>query len=588
MAFARIAMVHWKSLVVVLVPLLLLPIPLASYTKAARCGYVVLLMAIYWMTDAVPLPVTSLLPVALFPLLGVLSTEDVCVSYLKETNMMFIGGLAVALAIEHCHLHERIALKVLLLVGTSPRLLMLGFMLTTMFLSMWISNTATTAMMAPIVAAVLKELKMKNHSWSAVKKRSITSIGDKVSSAEEGNANSNMEVEKEPAPRKASVDADEENREGPSQETICYYLGIAYAANIGGTGTVTGTGTNLTFMGIFEGLFPHATGLNFATWMIFNVPGMLINIFIAWVWLQILFMRLFRGGIQAGGPEASKKIKEMIHNKYEQLGPMTFHEGSVLTLFIILVFLWFFRSPQFITGWADVITDIKIKDATPAIFIVFLMYVLPANLDFLPWTSKNGRRPRRACPSLLTWKVLHDRLPWGLILLLGGGFAMAKACNDSGLSKWMGEQLVVLEVLPPWVLVSVICLITTFATEVTSNTAIANIFLPVLGEVSKVIHQHPLYLMMPTTLCCSYAFMLPVATPPNAIVVAVSKMKTVDMMRAGIMMNFLCVFVILILFNTLGRVMFDIDTFPEWAEVANATESTFSTTPTDVPPFLAH
>lgn len=559
-------------MVLVLVPLLLLPIPLAGQTKAARCGYIVLLMAVFWMTEAVPLAITSLLPVALFPLLGVLSTEDVCIAYLKETNMMFVGGLTMALAIEHCNLHERIAMKVLLIIGTSPRLLMLGFMLTTMFLSMWISNTATTAMMAPIVTAVLKELKKGSSNssmWNGGQKLSKITVIEKEPAIEEGIS----PVESETPSGKVSLDEDHER---PSNETICYFLGVAYAANIGGTGTVTGTGTNLTFMGIFEGLFPHATGLNFATWMIFNVPGMLINILLAWVWLQVLYMRLFRGGIDTGGPEATKKVKQVIQNKYEELGPMTFHEGSVLTLFIILVLLWFFRSPQFITGWADFIPGVKIKDATPAMIIVFLLYVLPADLNFLSWLFKNGRRPTKASPSLLTWKVIHDRLPWGLVLLLGGGFAMAKACTESGLSSWIGQQLIVLDVLPPWVLVVVICFLTTYCTEVTSNTAVANIFLPVLGEMSKAIRQHPLYLMMPATLCCSYAFMLPVATPPNAIVVAASKMRAVDMMKAGIVMNILCVTMLTILFNTLGTVVFDMSTFPDWAKTPNSTESSLT------------
>ncbi|KAG8224335.1 hypothetical protein J437_LFUL004291 [Ladona fulva] len=492
-------------------------------------------MAIFWMTEAVPLAVTSLLPVALFPLLGVLDTEEVCISYLKETNMMFIGGLSMALAIEHCNLHQRIAMKVLLTIGTSPGLLMLGFMLTTMFLSMWISNTATTAMMAPIVIAVLKELKkvrfFDNGASNGVictknPKVNTVSLSDKDAVVEEGIVDTVNS-------RKGSSDA---NADRPSNETICYFLGVAYAANIGGTGTVTGTGTNLTFMGIFESLFPDATGVNFATWMIFNVPGMLINILIAWVWLQILYMRLFRGGMDTGGPEAAKKVKQLIQDKYDELGPMTFHEGSVLTLFIILVLLWFFRSPQFIMGWADFIPGVKIKDATPAMFILFLMYILPADLNFLSWIFKNG-----------------------------GGFAMAKACKESGLSAWIGQQLIVLDVLPPWVLVVVICFLTTYCTEVTSNTAVANIFLPVLGEMSKAIRLHPLYLMLPSTLCCSYAFMLPVATPPNAIVVAASKMRAIDMMKAGIVMNIMCVTMLTILFNTLGSVVFDMAEFPEWA-----------------------
>ncbi|XP_026271750.2 protein I'm not dead yet isoform X1 [Frankliniella occidentalis] len=578
-------LVYWRSLVVILTPLILLPLPLVyPGSTEARAAYGVLLLAVFWVTEVVPLPVTSLLPVVLFPVLGVLSTEQVCVTYLKETNMMFIGGLIVAIAVEHCNLHKRIALRVMMLIGASPRRLMLGFMIPTMFLSMWISNTATTAMMVPIVSAVLDELKAQevDNSRRPSVLSGATSRHDSGTFDQETRRKSLARVEMEaplpraartnggalpvgtPAPRVQDADDADDGEKTklprPNQESVAYYLGVAYAANIGGTGTLTGTATNLTFKGLYESLFPSLHGLNFANWMLFNVPLMLINAIVAWLWLQVLFMGLFRksSGIQKQTKEQLKAVEEVIATKYRELGVMTFHEGSVMFLFLSVVVLWFFRAPEFIPGWAEYVSDVKIKDATPAVLIVFLLFVLPANLDFL---RRDG--PRKASPALLNWKIIHEKLPWGLVLLIGGGFAMAAASRESGLSKLIGAQLVTLQdSMGSTAILVIMCTATTFLTEVSSNTAIANIVLPVLAEMASAMRVHPLFFMMPATLCCSYAFMLPVATPPNAIVMAASNMRPGDMIKAGLGMNFLCLITLFIMFPTLASWLYGLDVFP--------------------------
>ncbi|KAL0277894.1 UNVERIFIED_CONTAM: hypothetical protein PYX00_005013 [Menopon gallinae] len=535
--------VHWKFIVIVLVPLIFLPLPLQG-SKELRCAYVVCIMAFYWMTEAIPLPVTSLLPVVLFPLLDVESTGKICVVYLKETNMMFIGGLIVAIAVEHCKLHVRIALKVLLMIGTSPKRLLLGFMVTTMFLSMWISNTATTAMMMPILIAVLDTLKSWQYEADGNRRPSLTLTAG-VTKSRHDSGTFDQETR-----RKSSIRIDISSINRPTKDQICYFLGIAYAANIGGTGTISGSGTNLVFKGIFEGLFPNEGGVNFASWMAFTVPVMLINCFIAWIWLQILYMGLlrYRKGKMRSTPEQQKAVRELIKKKYKDLGQMTYHEVNVLILFLILVGLWFFRKPEFIPGWGQIYDDVNIEDATAAMLIVFLLFVLPANLDFLNF----GRKVGKESPALLNWKIVHEKVPWGLVLLMGGGFAMAAASQKSGLSEMLGEQLIGLQELPPIAILTVVCLSTTFVTEVSSNTAIANIVLPVLAKLCAAIGVNPLYLMLPTTLCCSYAFMLPVATPPNAIVMAASNMRSLDMIKAGFGMNVMCVFSLIICFLTFG------------------------------------
>jgi len=513
-------------------------------TSESKCAFVILLMSVYWVLEVVPLPVTALLPIVLLPLLGVMSTGEVCQKYLKESNMMFVGGLIVAIAVEHSGLSKRVALKALTSVGTSPRLLMLGFMLPTMFLSMWISNTATTAMMVPIVEAVLSEINEDS---------SLNTIPE------------DEEVNKELTKKKRKL-------------RVMIYLSVAYAASTGGTGTLTGTGPNLVLKGMLGTLFAGKTPLNFATWMGFAVPSMLINLLLCWLWLQIFFLGLpWKTKLTISN---QTRVRKTLQQKLEQLGPITFHEVAILINFSVLIALWFFRDPQFITGWGQLFTKSKIgncgieetievvDDASAALFIVFLLFIIPSKLCF--WPFKTLAESQRSAP-LVDWRTVHDRFPWGVLLLFGGGFALADASKVSGLSRWVGEELRLLQYFPDYAIVGIVCLMTGFITEVTSNVATANILLPVLAELAVATNTNPLYLMIPATVTCSYAFMLPVATPPNAIVYSASGMKTSEMVTAGFVLNLLCLSVNVIAINTYGVYMFNLDTFPHW--VNNVTVS---------------
>ncbi|XP_046386158.1 sodium-dependent high-affinity dicarboxylate transporter 3-like isoform X2 [Ischnura elegans] len=546
----------------------------------ARCAYVVLLMAAYWMTEVLPLPVTSLIPIALFPPLGVMTTDEACLNYFKDVNVMLIGGLIMANAIEYCNLHSRIALKVILLIGTSPRLLMLGFMITTMFLSMWISNTAATAMTAPIVTAVLKEINKKDDSDGAQgeqndktedqlefpqaneEKAENTDTED----LEKGISEEEKKTQDERTAKEDSTKAAEERHEsGPVETadkmTTGYFLSLCFASTIGGTGTLIGTGTNLIFVGMLKSMFPESIPVNFAAWMALTVPIMLLCTFFAWIWLQVYFLRLFRGGLDTGGPEAEKRVRILIQDKYNTLGKITQHELSVLILFGTLILAWIFRAPQFITGWAEIISDKEITDSTPAIFFVLLLFLLPADSKFASCTGNH-----EVSPALLKWSFIHKKLPWGLILLLGGGFAMATGFAKSGLSKLIGQKMTVFSSLPPFMIATIVSSCACLLTQVTSNTSCANIFLPVLGEMARTIKINPLYLMIPTTLACSYAFMLPVGTPANAIVQAASNLRTIYMMRAGAVMSIICMVTTMTVFQILNPILFDTTEFPDWAK----------------------
>uniref|UniRef100_A0A4W5LKN8 Solute carrier family 13 member 5a n=1 Tax=Hucho hucho TaxID=62062 RepID=A0A4W5LKN8_9TELE len=527
----------------------------------ARCAYVIALMAVYWCTEVLPLAVTALLPAVLFPLFGIMESKQVCMQYLKDTNMLFVGGLMVAVAVETWNLHKRIALRVLLVVGVRPALLMLGFMGVTAFLSMWISNTATTAMMVPIVQAVLEQL---NSPQKGENPLPISQSQENVSMVLKEGTEAEEQVGEE---------AEEKERMKMCKGlTLC----VCYAASIGGTATLTGTGPNLVLTGQMSQLFPqNGDVVNFASWFAFAFPTMLLMLTLAWLWLQLVFIGFDLKRTWGCGAVQSEKehaAYDLIREEHRRLGPVSYGELSVLGLFILLVVLWFTRSPGFINGWATHIFNTKaefVTDATVAVFVAVLLFVLPSEppryLCFWRTQSFDTEPPRGPTPALLTWQVTQRKMPWSIVLLLGGGFALAKGSEVSGLSRWLGDQMIPLCSIPPWAIAVILCLLTAIFTECASNVATATLFLPILASMSQSIGVNPLYVMVPCTLSASFAFMLPVATPPNAIVFSYGYLKVSDMAKTGIVMNILGILCITLAINSWGRAIFNLDTFPSWA-----------------------
>ncbi|XP_042270192.1 solute carrier family 13 member 5-like [Thunnus maccoyii] len=563
-------------------PFLLLPLPLVIGTSEAECAYVIILMAVYWCTEVLPLAVTALLPALLFPLFGIMQSKAVCMQYLKDTNMLFVGGLMVAVAVEQWNLHKRIALRVLLFVGVHPALLMLGFMGVTAFLSMWISNTATAAMMVPIVQAVLEQL---NNSDAELPQ--ILSSEEQVQTSEMDSklpSQTENQSEGQGPVMVTFLDAAMEatrHKEAAERRRMCkgMTLCVCYAASIGGTATLTGTLPNLVLKGQMSQLFPqNGDVINFSSWFGFAFPNMILMLTLAWLWLQFVFVGFnFKKTWGCGAVKTEKEIAayNVIREQHRLLGPMSFGEISVLGLFTLLVVLWFTRDPGFMDGWATVIFNSRaeyVTDATVAVFIAVLLFVLPSKPPhFCSWRTQGlDTAPHQSAgptPPLLTWKVAQKKLPWGIVLLLGGGFALAKGSEESGLSKWMGDQMTPLQSIPPWAIVIVLCLLIATFTECTSNAATATLFLPVLASMSQSIGINPLYVMVPCTLSASFAFMLPVATPPNAIVFSYGYLRVADMASTGIIMNIIGILCITLAINSWGKAMFDLDSFPAWANV---------------------
>ncbi|XP_018604070.1 solute carrier family 13 member 2 isoform X1 [Scleropages formosus] len=562
-------------LIIYLTPLLILALPLVINTSEAKCGFVIILMALYWCTECLPLAITALLPIILFPMMGILEASEVSIQYLKDSNMLFMGGLLVAIAIEHWNLHKRIALRVLLLVGVRPALLMIGFMSTTAFLSMWISNTASTAMMLPIAHAVLNQL-------SATE----AEADDKELHGGLDNLAFEMNDLQDTKPQKEITEdvtsAFEQRRQKREQKYLKLSKGmslsVCYAASIGGTATLTGTTPNLILKGQMDQLFPNSSGvITFASWFGFSFPNMLLMLILSWFWLQFMYMGLnMKKSFGCGSSnEGDKEAYQVMKNEYKKLGDISFAEGTVLGIFILLVVLWFTRDPGFIPGWATVLFNKEkefVTDGTVAIFISMLFFIVPSQLPRFGCCRRNTdiSGNHKAPPALLTWKVVHEKMPWNILLLLGGGYALAKGSEASGLSMWLGESLTPLQKIPPFAISFLLCLLVSTFTECSSNTATTTLFLPILASMAIAIKLNPLYVMLPCTVCASLAFMLPVATPPNAIAFSYGQLKVLDMAKAGVILNLIGVLTINLALNTWGTAMFDLNTFPSWANVTRA------------------
>nr|XP_033327585.1 uncharacterized protein LOC117221069 [Megalopta genalis] len=543
----RFLSIYWRSFVIVLWPLVLLPVVLAVNTEevsAMRCLFVVGLMAMFWMTEVLPLPITGLIPVVLYPLMGIMSTGDTCACYMNDTTMMFIGSMVIAIVIENSGLHMRVALLIIKTIGCSHRRLTLGLFFVTMFLSMWISNTAATAMMLPIIETVLLEIEAQG-------------LGSMFVPDEEECGGENGPAEESP--------------KKPTRTTMVYYLVAAYASSLGGVGTLVGTGTNLTLKGFFEKRFPNSPGISLASWMLYSVPPMLLMGFLTWLWLQVMYMGMFRPESKDAsaidiGSHGEKVAASVIETKYKELGPITWHESVVGFLFMLVVLLWFFRSPGFASGWPTYITNLSVKDSTAATFVIILFFLLPSKLDFLrSFDADPAKRPSKPSPGMITWKMIHQKMHWSLILVLGGGFAISAGSTSSNLSSILGHALIALQSIDPLAILFIVCLFAETVTELTSNVAVANIILPVLAEMCIAMRLHPLYLMLPATLCCSFSFHLPVGTPPNAIATAAAHIKTRDFAIAGIGPSVITLLVTTLAFATWGAYVFNLSEFPDWA-----------------------
>jgi len=451
--------------------LIMLPVPEGLSPAGMKVAAVAVLMAVWWVSEAIPIPATALVPIVLFPFLGVMKTQHVTSAYANHLIYLFLGGFLIAATMEKWELHRRIALHTIRLVGVSPKRIVLGFMLATAFLSMWISNTATAMMMVTIGAAVINQSKALLQAQGQYK-------------------------------------ADE-----PFQFGTALMLGIAYSASIGGVATLIGTPPNAILAGIVEKTY--GINIGFAEWLMFGLPLSATMLALTWFYLTHV---MFRHGMTTlpGG-------KQSIEQGLRQLGPMRREEKQVLLVFTAVAAGWILR------GLLNIDALRLVTDSSIAIAGALLLFLIPVDV--------------RQRQFLLDWQSAV-KIPWDIIILFGGGFALAEGFNVSGLTVWIAGQLTVLEGMPPVVLIAMIVLVVIFLTEVTSNTATATLLLPIMGALAVAMQIHPLTTMVAAAIAASYAFMLPVATPPNAIVFSSRQITIPQMARAGLALNLLGVVLI--------------------------------------------
>ncbi|MEX5236478.1 DASS family sodium-coupled anion symporter [Kocuria arenosa] len=508
---AKTHRIKWAGLVVGLVLALLvyvaMPADLAHPAKLTAATAV--LMGVWWMTEAIPIPATALLPLIIFPVLGEdVAVDDVGASYGSNIIFLFMGGFLLALAMQRWNLHRRIALRTVRVMGTKPAQMVAGFMLATAFLSMWVSNTATAVMMLPIGVSVLLLLP-----------RLLEDSGAASGGADGGGLE----------------DADLEGADPQSAEVkeaviasnfgTALMLGIAYAASIGSLSTIIGTPPNTLMVGYLQEA--HGIEVGFGQWMLVGVPLSAVMLVIAWFLLTKVLFKPEIDEIPGG--------RRLINQELEKLGPMSTGEKLVLAIFALAALSW--------VSVPIVFDSPPISDAGIAMVVGLLLFLLPAG-------ARRGVR-------LLDWESAV-KLPWGVLLLFGGGLALSAQFTSSGLTDWIGQGAAALGAVPVVLVVAIFAAGILFLTELTSNTATAATFLPVSGGVALGLGLDPVLLAIPVALAATCAFMLPVATPPNAIAFGSGYVTIGQMIKGGLWLNLVGIVLITLLTMTLGVWVFSI------------------------------
>lgn len=440
-----------------------------SETIAGMAATVVL-MGIWWVTQALPLATTALMPVICYPLFNIRTTSETAQSYMNPMIMLFIGGFLIAVAMQRWDLHKRIALHVIGWLGRRPQGLVLGFMLASALLSMWISNTATAMMMVSIGLAVISQI---------------------------------------------DETTEDENK---SSLELAIMLSIAYGCSSGGVATLIGTPTNLVFVSLQKQLFPNLPEVSFGTWIILGFPLMLGLILITWFMLTQVFLRPLR---------LVRLDPDYFEQKLNALPAMTAEEKKVGVIFLVTCILWIFRKSITlgwfsIPGWSGLWAPLgRVDDGVVAVLMATLLFILPGG-------GPGGR--------ILEGNAFF-KIPWDILLLFSGGFALAGGFMASGLSQYLAESFTGLAGFPPFLMILIICLGISFMTEFTSNVATASMILPILAALAPSLGIHPYAIMIPATIAASMAFMMPVATPPNAIVFSSGKITVPQMAKYGFSLN---------------------------------------------------
>jgi sodium-dependent dicarboxylate transporter 2/3/5 len=481
-------------LAIVLAIIIYSVVPSEEYAQAPIMAAIVIIMAVFWIFEVVPIAITSLFPIFLFPLFGILDTKSTALFFGKEIIFLFLGGLMLAQGIQNSNLHKRIALNIVNIIGSKPANLVLGFMIATAGLSMWISNTASVMVMMPIGLSIIEEMKEVKNSKKFL-----------------------------------------------SKFAVALMLGIAYSADIGGMATLIGTPPNMVFMEMYHELFPDLPKVGFAQWMMMGLPVAITFLFTGWLLMTKVIFRMPKTKIFSSG--------DIIKDMLKSLGKVRRDELASGLIFLSAAILWVTGSDITLSetfvihGWRSAFGLEMVSDASIAVATSLLLFLIPSN--------------DRPTEKLLTWSKARE-LPWGILLLFGGGFAIAGGFNSSGLSNVIGNLFASLEIDSPILIVLIVCFVLTFLTEITSNTATTNLILPILAKASVVLGLDPRILMIPATLSASCAFMMPIASPTQAIIFGSGHVKIKQMIRAGILFNIWGVLIVTSVFYLMAKFVFGI------------------------------
>ncbi len=440
---------------------------------------VALLMTIWWVTEAIPIYVTGIIPIILFPLFNIFEIEEISNSYAHPLVLLFLGGFIIASAMESCGLHKRIAINILSIAGTSPSKIIAGFMIATASISMWVSNTASTIMMLPIATSV------------------IALFAQQTKSKE-------------------------------SNLTVPLLLAIAYSASIGGIATLIGTPTNVMLVSILSDNYNY--DISFFDWFKVGFPTTLILIPIIWFFLTHIIFKIPN--------RESDALHKVLRNLKEEIGKSTYAEKIVTAVFIITASLWMLR--RLINNSFE----LNINDTSIGLFGALLLFIIPI------------KKNQRAC----SWETA-SKIPWGILLLVGGGIALSKAFNITGLASWIGSFSVFFDGYNIFLLIIIFVTLIIFLTELNSNTATIATFAPILIAFAIGINVNPLFFAIPCTIAASCAFMLPVATPPNAVIFGSGKISIRNMVKAGIILNIISIFLVTIISYFLLKYFFNYEIY---------------------------
>ncbi len=445
---------------------------------------IAVLMTIWWLTEAIPIYATGLVPIVAFPLLNLYDLKEVASSYAHPLVLLFLGGFIIASAMQSSGLHKRIALKILAIAGTSPSKIIGGFMIATASLSMWVSNTASTVMMLPIAMSVITIFSRKYH----------------------------LEAK---------------------EFAIPLLLGLAYSASIGGAATLIGTPTNIMLASILSDTYNYQ--ISFTDWLIIGLPVVFILLPMVWFYLTKITFKV--------SSIKSNMLEKTLSDLREQMGETTRSEKVVAIIFLFTASLWIFRK------FLNDTFDLSLNDTSIGLLGAILLFIIP---------TENSKR---AC----NWDTAN-KIPWGVLFLVGGGIALSRAFQMSGLAEWVGSFANIFYDLNIYLLIFIAVAIIIFLTELNSNTATVATFTPILIIFAIGLNINPLFIVIPTTIAASCAFMLPIATPPNAVIFGSGKVRIIDMVKAGIFLNLLSIIIVSIICMIIMNLFFnfDINEVPSW------------------------